>query len=110
MDISNKTHYLLITSTENSFSNFFNNFKLASNSASKTHTILQLSENLNTTTHNLSLFLDIATRYRRNGMSFVVICKGIDIDEIPDEVNVVPTLTEAEDVLEMDAIERDLGF
>ena len=43
-------------------------------------------------------------------MSFVVICNGIDIDDVPDEINVVPTLQEAEDVLEMEAIERDLGF
>ncbi len=110
MDISNKTDYSLITSTENSFSDFFNNFKSAYNITPKIHTILQLSENLNTTTQNLSLFLDIATKYRSNGISFVVICNGIDIDEIPDEINIVPTLTEAEDVLEMDAIERDLGF
>ena len=31
-------------------------------------------------------------------------------DKIPDELNVVPTLIEAEDLLEMEAIERDLGF
>jgi len=40
----------------------------------------------------------------------VIISKGINIDKIPEELNVVPTFTEATDILEMDAIERDLGF
>ena len=71
---------------------------------------MQLSENLNTTITNLLLFLKVADEHRNNGMSFVIICNGIDIDEIPDEINVVPTIIEAEDVLEMEAIERDLGF
>jgi hypothetical protein len=54
--------------------------------------------------------LDISTAHRENNTSFVIICQGIDIDDIPDEINVTPTFTEALDILEMDAIERDLGF
>jgi hypothetical protein len=110
MKTSQKDNYILISSTENSFAEFIKAFKLEKLDVAKNHTVLELSENLNTTLNNLSLFLDIATDYSANGMSFVVICNGIDIDEIPDELNVVPTLHEAEDVLEMEAIERDLGF
>ena len=33
-----------------------------------------------------------------------------DLDEMPDEIVVVPTLQEAFDVIEMEDIERDLGF
>ena len=36
--------------------------------------------------------------------------KGIDIDAISEEINIVPTINEALDILQMDAIERDLGF
>ncbi|WP_347173991.1 hypothetical protein [Polaribacter uvawellassae] len=110
MKISQKDSYILISSTENSFTEFINAFQAEKLDTAKNHMVLELSENLNTTVNDLSLFLDIATNYRANGMSFVVICNGIDIDEIPDEINVVPTLQEAEDVLEMEAIERDLGF
>ena len=35
---------------------------------------------------------------------------NIDIDDFPDYFNIVPTLQEAEDVIEMEAIERELGF
>ncbi|NVK51336.1 MAG: hypothetical protein HWD85_00260 [Flavobacteriaceae bacterium] len=110
MEITTTEAYFLITSTEDSFDVFFENYNLQKTDFEKNHTIIQLSENLNTTIKQLSLFLDIAATYRSNGMSFVVICNGIDIDDVPDEINIVPTFTEAEDVLEMEAIERDLGF
>tara|TARA_R110001583_G_scaffold189087_1_gene351709 strand:- start:262 stop:585 length:324 start_codon:yes stop_codon:yes gene_type:complete len=107
MKTSKKDNYTLVSSTENSFTEFITAFK---SEKLDNHTIVQLSENLNTTLNDLFLFLDIAINQRTNGMSFVVICNGIDIDDVPDEINVVPTLQEAEDVLEMEAIERDLGF
>ena len=110
MNISNVKDYTLITTTENSFSDFLNAFKAEKLDESNSHKVVQLSENLNTTLQDLSLFLDIATNHKSNGISFVVICNNVDIDEVPDEINVVPTLIEAEDVLEMEAIERDLGF
>lgn len=110
MKISQKDTYTFISSTENSFSEFINAFKEENLNSVENHIIVELSENLNTTLNDLSLFLNIAANYRSNGVSFVIICKGVDIDEIPDEINVVPTLHEAEDVLEMEEIERDLGF
>ena len=110
MKTSQKDTYTLISSTENSFSEFIKAFKSEKLEEVTNHKIVQLSENLNTTLNDLSIFLDIATNHKSNGMSFVVICKDIDIDAIPDEINIVPTLLEAEDVLEMEEIERDLGF
>ena len=56
------------------------------------------------------LFLNLSRTHKNNGTSFVIVCKGVEIDSIPEELAVVPTIEEALDVLEMDAIERDLGF
>jgi len=74
------------------------------------HLVVEVSENLNIDDEIISLFLEVATNFKQNGMSFVVIKSGIDIDDFPENLNIVPTLQEAEDVLEMEAIERDLGF
>lgn len=74
------------------------------------HLVVEVSENLNIDNSKISLFLNIASDFKTNGMSFVVIKSGIDIDDFPENLNIVPTLQEAEDVLEMEAIERDLGF
>lgn len=110
MKISRDKNYALIVSTETTFSNFIEAFNKQKLGEVSEHKIIQLSENLNTTVKDLSIFLEIANTQRINGISFVIVCKGIDIDDIPDEINVVPTINEAEDVLEMEAIERDLGF
>jgi len=110
MEISKPKNYTLISSTEKSFEVFHSAFIGQGLDTVSTHKIVQLSENLNTTTENLLLFLNVANEHRNHGISFVVVCNGIDIDQIPDEINIVPTILEAEDILEMEAIERDLGF
>jgi hypothetical protein len=53
-------------------------------------------------------FKKIANQKNKNGTSFVIINSSIDIDEIPEEINIVPTLQEAIDVIEMDEMIRDL--
>lgn len=108
MQIAKKENYSTITLTEKSVKDFYNSFLKKSDSLQKEHLVLHFSESFNTTAQEILLFLNIAKDYRQNGMSFVIICLGINIDDIPDEINVVPTMTEAIDVLELDSIERDL--
>jgi len=55
-------------------------------------------------------FLIVSNKHRAQKKSFVIINKAIDPDVIPEELIVVPTLQEAEDVIELEEIERDLGF
>ena len=42
------------------------------------------------------LFLNIASAKKENGTSFVVIIRSLEIDALPEAINVVPTLQEAE--------------
>lgn len=58
----------------------------------------------------LLLFLKVSTVHRAKKRSFVIVNKAIDPDVIPAEILVVPTLQEAEDVIQLEEIERDLGF
>ncbi len=55
-------------------------------------------------------FLIVSNKHRARKKSFVIINDAIDPDVIPEELIVVPTLKEAEDVIELEEIERDLGF
>ena len=55
-------------------------------------------------------FLQISNQHRNANHSFVLVTDKIDIDDIPDELIIVPTLHEAYDIIEMEEIERDLGF
>lgn len=55
-------------------------------------------------------FLQISNKHRTSKQSFVIVTNKIELDDIPDELVVVPTLQEASDIIEMEEIERDLGF
>ena len=62
------------------------------------------------TRSELSEFLLLSNTHRVNGHSFVIVTNNIDIDSIPEELIVVPTLIEAKDVIEMEEMERDLNL
>lgn len=59
---------------------------------------------------DLLLFLETSNSHRKTKQSFVIVNTAIEIDDIPAEMIVVPTLQEAGDIIEMEEIERDLGF
>jgi len=59
---------------------------------------------------DLLCFLTLSNTHRANKKSLVIVNTAIASGEIPDELLVVPTVQEAEDVIEMEEIERDLGF
>ena len=55
-------------------------------------------------------FLQISNQHRESKHSFIIVTNLIKVDDIPDEIVVVPALREAFDIIEMEEIERDLGF
>ncbi|WP_298956204.1 ribonuclease Z [uncultured Nonlabens sp.] len=59
---------------------------------------------------DLISFLELSNKHRASKQSFVMVNTAISIDEIPEELMIVPTIQEAQDVIEMEEIERDLGF
>ncbi|MEZ4802722.1 MAG: ribonuclease Z [Gelidibacter sp.] len=59
---------------------------------------------------NIIEFLDLSNKHRHAKHSFVIVTDKANLDEMPDELVVVPTLKEAYDIIEMEEMERDLGF
>ncbi len=55
-------------------------------------------------------FLQLSNKHRSAKHSFVIVTNKTNLNETPDEIVVVPTLQEAYDIIEMEDIERDLGF
>lgn len=54
-------------------------------------------------------FLEISKIHQINNKSFVLVSNAVNINELPEEIVVVPSLQEAEDLIQMDEIQRDLG-
>ncbi|WP_242131807.1 ribonuclease Z [Aestuariivivens marinum] len=61
-------------------------------------------------TKDIVEFLELSNTHRAAKHSFVIVSDKIDVDDIPDEIIVVPTIEEAYDIIEMEEMERDLGF
>jgi hypothetical protein len=72
--------------------------------------VIDLLQYTELTLEQLVAFIKLSNDQREDKKSFVFVNTGIDYDLIPDEMIVVPTLQEAEDIIQMEEIERDLGF
>ena len=101
---------VIIKPTENSILDFFLAFKEKYSNFNTKNLILDFSDFNGVKTENIFVILQLVKSHRNNGMSFVIVTNEIDADDLPDEFVTVPTLTEAKDIIEMEEIERDLGF
>ncbi len=70
--------------------------------------VLTSLEKIQTT--DITEFLQISNIHRGEKHSFVIVSDKVNLDEIPEELVVVPTQQEAFDIIEMEEMERDLGF
>ncbi len=110
MKTVHKEGYILINSEKSSFSEFYTYFTNQHREFTKNNVIINISSNLVANEKEISLFLKCADMHQESGTTFVVVYQNVDVDKFPETFNIVPTLQEAEDVLEMENIQRDLGF
>jgi len=61
-------------------------------------------------TRDVVEFVQLSNTHRSAKHSFVLVSNTIDLDDIPEELVIVPSLQEAYDIIEMEDMERDLGF
>lgn len=110
MKFEKNENHTLLKPTENDPQDFFLVFKEKYSNFNDENLILDFSDFKGVKTENILLFLHFARGHKNNGMSFVIVCNDVAIDELPEDINVVPTEAEARDLIEMEEIERDLGF
>jgi 2-phospho-L-lactate guanylyltransferase (CobY/MobA/RfbA family) len=58
----------------------------------------------------VSEFLQLSNTHREAKHSFVIVSDKVDMDTVSEALIIVPTLQEAYDLIEMEEMERDLGF
>jgi len=101
---------IICKNSEESIELFFNQFSENYSNFANNNIIIEFSDNKGEEKENILLFLQYSVQHQNNGMSFVLVMNGINVDDFPDEITIVPSLTEAKDIIEMENIERDLGF
>ena len=91
-------------------SDFFNEFSVNLSNFKNDNLIIDFSKIIDADLNEILLFSQISKEQKNNNRSFVLVYKGVDVDKLPDDLIAVPTLKEAEDIIEMENIERDLGI
>lgn len=110
MQIEKKSHTTIINDTQGNATSFLENVTKDYANFKDQNLVLDISEDKNVTLENVLAFLSLSNKHRKAKKSFVIVVKDFDFNEVPDEMNVVPTIQEAHDIIEMEEIERDLGF
>ena len=110
MKVIIKEKYTLLKDQESNIDNFILKIENQYNMFETSNLILDISHDETVKNITLNQFKDLAKKHKKNKKSLVIIAENIDFNLVPIQLNVVPTLIEAVDIIELEEIERDLGF
>lgn len=110
MKVEQKGHTVTIKDTQGDLVAFLMKVTHEYKTFEKHNIIIDISWHKNLTVKDVNSFLPLSKTHRKAKKSFVIVADGIDFNAVSTQLLVVPTLIEAHDMIEMDEIERDLGF
>ncbi|MNL16800.1 hypothetical protein D3C87_1378560 [compost metagenome] len=110
MKVDQKGHTVTIKDTQGDFNGFVEKVTQQFKTFEKQNIIIDLSADSNLSESDLKLFLPLSKQQKKSKKSFVIVVSDLDFNSISDKLVVVPSLLEAHDIIEMEEIERDLGF
>ena len=109
MKVDQKGHTVTIKDTQGDVNSFLEKVTQQIKTFEKHNIIIDLSADA-ISEKDLKLFLPLSKVQKKAKKSFVIVASDLDFNAISDKLAVVPSLLEAHDIIEMEEIERDLGF
>lgn len=110
MKVDKKGHTTILKETRGDIIAFIENIANQYTTFKDQNLILDVSHDKNVTLNDIINFKDLSKKHVSAKKSFVIVANDIDFNDIPDYLTVVPSVLEAQDIIEMEEIERDLGF
>ncbi len=110
MKIEHKGHSVIIKDTQGDIKLFLQKVTQEMHSFSGVNLILDVSSDKGASVADIKLFAALSKQHRKLNKSFVMVADGIDFNAFSQNLTVVPSVLEAHDIIEMEEIERDLGF
>lgn len=110
MKVEQKGHTTTIKDTQGNILSFLEKVSNGHNTYKNQNLILDISQDKNVAMKDIKSFSDLSKIHRKGKKSFVIVTNAIDFNDVPAKLTVVPSLQEAHDIIEMEEIERDLGF
>lgn len=110
MKVDKKGHTTTIKDTQGNIQLFLEKVTSEHNGFKTQNLILDITNDKNVTVKDMKAFLNLSKLHRKEKKSLVIVAENIDFNDVPTQLIVVPSLLEAHDIIEMEEIERDLGF
>jgi hypothetical protein len=109
MKVEEKGHTIIIKDTQGDLASFL--LKLDHDTSFIKHNlIIDLSSYKNLIAKDILLFTDFYKKHKKEKKSLVIVVSEFDFNANTKKIIVVPSVLEAHDIIEMEEIERDLGF
>jgi hypothetical protein len=110
MKVLVKGHTTVLKDTQGDFELFLDNITNQHESYKHQNLILDVTHDKSTTIQSIKAFTELSKMHCKGKKSFVIVAENIDFNAVPKSLVVVPSVLEAQDIIAMDEIERDLGF
>ncbi|MFM9989015.1 ribonuclease Z [Flavobacterium sp.] len=109
MKVEEKGHTTIIKDTQGDLASFL--LKLDHETSFRKHNlIIDLSSYERLVAKDILLFTDFYKNHKKGKKSLVIVASEFDFNSDTKNIIVVPSVLEAHDIIEMEEIERDLGF
>ncbi|MBC7641872.1 MAG: ribonuclease Z [Flavobacterium sp.] len=110
MNVIKKDNLIEISDTQFDLVSFVMKITHEYKSFENLNILIDISNFENISIKDLNIFLPLIKQHSKHKKSLVLVAKEIDFNKVSDKINIVPTRQEALDLIEMENIERDLGF
>ena len=110
MQVEQKDNFTIIKDKQGDLVSFLMKLTHEFKTFENQNLIIDISSHKNLTIAALNTFLPLSNQQKKAKKSFVIVVNDFDFNIISSKLVVVPSKLEAADIIEMDEIERDLGF
>ena len=110
MKVEQKDHTTIVKDTKVDLLSFIAAIESQISTFYKYNLIIDLNTHKNLRLQDILLFSEIAKNFKKLKKSLVIVVSDFDFNANTKKIMVVPSVLEAHDIIEMEEIERDLGF
>lgn len=110
MKVNQKGHTVCIKDTKGDLVSFLMKVTHEYKTFEKHNIIIDIRMYDNLSVKEINSFLSLSKNHKKAKKSFIIVTSVLDFNAISDKIAIVRSMLEAHDIIEMEEIERDLGF
>lgn len=110
MEITRKENYIIVEDQDSDIATFATKLSKSHTEFEGDNVIVNVLDKGNLEAQDLLVFLEVSDIHRKNKRSFVIASNPLEVENLPEDLIIAPSLREAEDIINMEELERELGF